>query len=98
MPDYLARVEQHYQNLFELPVLFYVLQLALYASGSVTAVQLVLAWGFVATRLLHTVIHTTVNRLRWRMLVFSAGALLLMVSWGVFLAHLLSGPALVSGM
>ncbi len=54
-------------------MLFYVLQLALYASGPVTAVQLALAWGFVATRLLHTVIHTTVNRLRWRMLVFSAG-------------------------
>ena len=89
VPEYLARVEQNYINLFELPVLFYVLMLALYATSSVTPLQLWLAWGFVASRVLHTLVHTTVNRLRWRMLAFSGGALLLLVMWALFVAHLL---------
>ncbi len=90
VPDYLARVEQNYTNLFELPVLFYVLVLALYATASVTPAQLWLAWGFVVARVLHTLVHTTVNRLRWRMRIFSAGALLLIAAWALFVLRLVA--------
>ncbi len=90
VPDYLARVEQNYTNLFELPVLFYVLVLALYAADSVTPAQLWLAWGFLASRVLHTLVHTTVNRLRWRMRIFSAGALLLIAAWALFVLRLVA--------
>ena len=90
VPARLARVEQNYLNLLELPLLFYVLGLALYMTGSVDPVQLILAWLFVASRVLHSLIHTTVNRLRWRMLAFSGGALLLLFMWVLFVAHLLA--------
>ena len=97
VPEYLARVEQNYLNLFELPVLFYALVLALYATASVTPLQLGLAWGFVLTRVMHSLIHATVNRLRWRMWVFSAGALLLMAAWALFVLHLGSTGAPPAG-
>jgi hypothetical protein len=88
-PDALTRVDQHFTNLFELPVLFYALVLVLYVTASVTPLQLALAWAFVLTRVLHALIHTTVNRLRARMLAFLAGALLLMLGWGRCLMGLL---------
>ncbi len=91
VPEYLARVEQNYTNLFELPVLFYVLVLTLYATASVTPSQIWLAWGFVVARVLHTLVHTTVNRLRWRMRIFSAGALLLIAAWALFVLRLVAG-------
>jgi hypothetical protein len=89
LPRRLIQLEQHYQNLFELPVLYYVLGIVLFASGTATPLQVVLAWSFVALRLFHTVVHTTVNRLRWRMLSFSAGALVLMIAWACFVWTLL---------
>ena len=64
LPDYLLRMEQNYTNLFELPVLFYLLILLLYITHEVDTLQLWLAWGFAVTRIVHTAIHTTVNRLR----------------------------------
>jgi hypothetical protein len=83
-------LEQNYCNLFELPVLFYLLTLMLYATNSVNALVLWVAWGFAATRIVHTLVHITVNRLRWRMAVFLTGALLLLAGWMVFLFRLTS--------
>ncbi|MBD3671214.1 MAG: MAPEG family protein [Gammaproteobacteria bacterium] len=79
-PESLLSVTQHYQNLFELPLLFYVLCLALYATGLVDALNLGLAWAFVIGRLLHAYIHIVKNRLLWRrnIFLFSSGLLLLM--------------------
>jgi hypothetical protein len=90
VPEYLQKLEQNYCNLFELPVLFYLLTLMLYATNSVNALVLWVAWGFAATRIVHTLVHITVNRLRWRMAVFLTGALLLLAGWMVFLFRLTS--------
>lgn len=78
----------NYSNLFELPVLFYVLAILLYASGSVTVVQLVLAWAFVLTRIVHSTIHLTHNRVRYRFLAFAVGAFILMAMWLMFIIQL----------
>lgn len=88
-PRRLLQLEQHYQNLYEVPLLFYVWAIALYVTGAVTPVQLGLAWGFVATRLWHTWVHTRSNHLRWRLLSFSGGVLLLMIGWLLLLMRLL---------
>jgi hypothetical protein len=84
VPDYLLRVEQNYSNLLELPLLFYLLILMLYATRTVDELQLWLAWCHAGTRIVHTAIHTTGNRLRWRMLSFISGALLLLGGWLFF--------------
>lgn len=81
VPEYVARVEQNYSNQLELPMLFYALALMLYVTGSVNTPQLTLAWAFIATRVAHAAIHITVNRLRWRMIAFVSGAVILLSSW-----------------
>jgi hypothetical protein len=73
------------------PILFYLLIVLLYTTHRVDTLHLGLAWGFAATRIAHTLIHTTVNRLRWRMSVFVIGALLLLAGWLAFVARLISG-------
>src|SRR5690606_39878799 len=49
----------NFANLFELPVLFYVLCLALLATGRVSEGFLSAAWAFVALRALHSLVHVT---------------------------------------
>lgn len=81
LPDYLAKVTNHYENLFELPVLFYVVCLALYAGNKADVTYIGLAWLFVVIRYAHAYIHTTYNNLRHRRLVFLCGSLVLALMW-----------------
>lgn len=76
-----ASASDNFQNLLELPVLFYVLVLALYVTQRVDAVFLALAWAFVAMRAVHTLVHVGYNRVMHRFLVYIAGALLLWGAW-----------------
>lgn len=93
LPRHLAQLEQHFQNLFELPVLFYLLAVATYATDTVTQLQLWLAWAFVFSRVLHSWEHVRHNRLRRRMSVFVVGAVVLMAAWAAFVYALLTDAA-----
>ena len=76
----------NFRNLLELPVLFYVLCLFLYVTKSVDVVYLVAAWIFVALRVVHSVIHCTVNIVMSRFIVYFVSALAL---WFMLLRVLL---------
>lgn len=80
-PDYLVRVSQHYENLFELPVLFYVVSLLIFITNKTDQVYLVLAIFFVVIRYIHAVIHITYNNLIHRRNAFLMGALVLFIIW-----------------
>jgi len=84
VPDYLAKVSQNYDNLLELPILFYVVAGLLYATKQVESAQLVLAWLFVGSRSIHSYIHTTSNNVRYRMRAFLAGGVVLIGMWLLF--------------
>ena len=71
----------NFQNLFELPVVFYVLCLLLYVTGNVAMMDLILAWTFVAGRAIHSAVHTTFNDVRFRFLSYLLSALAL---WALF--------------
>ncbi|WP_319381816.1 MAPEG family protein [Thiomicrorhabdus sp.] len=90
-PSYLTQTEQHYQNLFELPVLFYLLILTLVVTGSADALQLCLAWCFVVIRILHAIIHIGTNRLVWRRNAFLCGVAVLLIAWLDLIGKLLMG-------
>jgi hypothetical protein len=75
-------------NLFEVPVLFYVLCLALYVTNKVTLLQLVLAWVFVAARCLHSYIHCTYNKVMQRFRAYLAGFAVLLAMWVTFAIQL----------
>ncbi len=62
LPDPLIEAEQHYQNLFELPVLYYAgLLLALHLGLGGWGLLLP-AWAFVLSRVAHTTIHLWFNQ------------------------------------
>ena len=65
------------KNLFELPVLFYALCLVLYVTETVDMTYLVAAWAFLGFRVLHSIVHCTVNIVMLRFYLYAAGALAL---------------------
>ena len=75
------------RNLFEVPVLFYLLCIALVLNGGSTPGFVTAAWAYVALRSLHSLIHVTYNRVMHRFLVYVASTLLLFAMWGAFLAR-----------
>ena len=52
-PDRLRSARQQYQNMFEIPILFYLLCLLNIFFNHYTQFDIVLAWGFVFFRVLH---------------------------------------------
>lgn len=81
IPDYLAKVSNHYANLFEMPVLFYAVCAFIYTSHHLDALDLALAWCFVAARYAHAYIHTTSNQLKHRRRAFFFGAMAVAAMW-----------------
>lgn len=69
------------ENQFELPVLFHAACLALSVAGAIGTLAVALAWAFVASRVVHTIIHVTSNRIRFRQPAFLAGFVLLGGMW-----------------
>ncbi|HMB43815.1 MAG TPA: MAPEG family protein [Luteimonas sp.] len=86
-----SRASDNFRNLFELPVLFYVALLVLALIGQVTSITLLLAWLFVALRVLHSAIHCTYNRVVHRFYAYLAGSVALWALWGVIAFNLLAG-------
>lgn len=83
-------VANNLSNQFELPVLFYVLCLALHETNGVNYLTLALMWIFVASRYAHAWVHLTTNNLRLRSRIFFFGAVILLLSWIWFAFHLLA--------
>lgn len=78
----------HFQNLFEVPVLFYLLVVLLLVLAKVDMAYVLMAWLFVAGRLVHTVIHCSYNNVRHRFVAFLLSSLVLMGMWGRLLVQL----------
>ncbi|MDE2233919.1 MAG: MAPEG family protein [Gammaproteobacteria bacterium] len=75
---------RNFSNLFEVPVLFYVLCLTLYVTRSVSIDLLVMAWVYVALRVLHSLIHVSYNKIIHRFFVYAASCFLLLAMWILF--------------
>ena len=78
----------NFRNLFEVPVLFYLLCIALVMTGSSTPGFVVAAWAYVGLRAVHSLIHVTYNRVVHRFLVYVASTLLLFAMWAVFVTRI----------
>ena len=81
VPDATRLYNRNYMNLLELPVLFHVVCLIIFVTGTTNTLKVDLAWAFVGFRALHTVVHLTVNRVLLRLTLFSAAAFTLMILW-----------------
>src|SRR5262249_15653293 len=65
-PETLRVVARQFANLFEVPVLFYVVVLMAYVSHQVTTWLVGCAWTYVALRYAHSYVHLTSNDVRVR--------------------------------
>jgi len=79
-------------NQFELPVLFYVVCLALYVTSGANYVAVALAWLFVLARIVHAFVHLTSNDLRLRRPAFIVGFVIAGLLWLWLAVHLASAP------
>jgi len=90
-PKPTAQAAYAFSNQFELPVLFYVLTILEWVTRQAGYVFVVLAWIFVICRVLQAYVHVTSNVVRWRSAFYSAGALVLMVMWAIYMIGVLGG-------
>jgi hypothetical protein len=86
-----SRASDNYQNLFELPVVFYVLCLAAMAAGHVPGWLPACAWVFVVLRLIHSAVQCTYNNVVHRLQVFLAGYFLVFAMWLGFAVSYVAG-------
>ena len=80
-PETTRKVSRHFINLFEAPTLFYAACLAGMIAGIAGPVFPTLAWGYVAARAIHAVIHLGGNRLRKRIFAYFVSWLFLVAMW-----------------
>ena len=71
----------NYSNLLESPVLFYVAILLTLILMVQDSIIVILAWTYVASRYLHSIIHISYNRVMHRFSVFIFSSFVLLAIW-----------------
>ena len=77
-PDQVQWKSHNYTHLLEQPTIFYAIILALALMGMDQPINVWLAWGYVALRIVHSLIQCTVNTVKYRFAVFSLATLCLL--------------------
>jgi len=79
----------NFKNLFELPMLFYFATLVVFVTHNVSPWVLWLSWAYVFSRIIHSLIHMTYNKVLHRFFSYIAGSALLWALWVVIALRLL---------
>ena len=85
-----AVVADNLKNLFEMPILFYTVILLAMILMIQDPLLVSLAWGFVALRTIHSLVHCTYNRVMHRFFAYLASSLVLMLMWARLAAYVLT--------
>ncbi len=88
-PEKLAVYSRHVVNLFEAPLLFYVIILTAFVTGQSGIFLLGLAWSYVALRFFHSYVHLTSNVVLIRFRIFVISMLTLSTLWVVVLTNIM---------
>ena len=80
-PDETRKLNNNYNNQFELPVLFYAILPLMLLLVKADWLQVSLAWIFVASRILHSLIHTGSNVVMQRGGAFVIGFAAIALMW-----------------
>ena len=81
LPEYLIKVTQHYENLFETPILYYLAVVLVLVLDVNNTLYVGLSWAYLFSRLAHAYIHTISNRLKHRKYSFMISSLILVFLW-----------------
>ena len=77
MPEHARSVADNYNHLHEQPTIFYALMFFIALTGGIAAGTLNLAWAYVGTRVVHSIVQSTINKVIVRFTIFAFGSLLL---------------------
>ena len=80
-PEKAVAGARHWDNLFELPTLFYAACLTAFVLDAVGRWTLLFAWGFVAARIVQSAIHMTYNNPMHRGGGFILGVVFMLALW-----------------
>ena len=81
IPDFVAKTTRNFNNLFEVPTLFYAGGAAYLALDQAGQLPIISAWIFVAARVMHSIIHLSYNNVLHRLVIFAIGNLSVLVMW-----------------
>ncbi len=77
LPSKVNNIGNNFKNLFELPVVFYVLCIYLVIEQKVDNIYVIAAYGFFALRFVHSLVHCTVNLVSIRFFAYTLSSLCL---------------------
>ncbi|MCM8856169.1 MAG: MAPEG family protein [Candidatus Thiodiazotropha sp.] len=80
-PEYLLKITQHFDNLLEIPFLFYLSILVILILQKVDIWYLSLAWLYITSRFIHAWIHMGSNHIIRRKNAFLIGYVLIFTIW-----------------
>ena len=80
-PYDLKVIQNHFENQFQVPVLFFITVLAIIQVKAESFVTVSLGTLFVLSRLLHSYIHLGRNNVIQRAFVFFSGVIILLLTW-----------------
>ncbi len=81
---------RHVTNLFESPVLFYVISLIAFVTETASTLAIILAWSYVTFRFVHSYIHLTTNTVLLRFRFFAFSVVAMVILWVTVIIGLLS--------
>lgn len=82
LPSEARRIADNYNHLHEQPTIFYALAVYCHLTGMTDSTTIMLAWGYVAIRVLHSLVQATINKVMIRFMLFAAGSVVLVVMAG----------------
>jgi hypothetical protein len=77
LPDDARQAADNYNHLMEQPTIFYAMAIIAYLAAQSNELTGAFAWGYVALRVLHSLVQVTVNVVAVRFLLFSLSTLAL---------------------
>lgn len=89
-PKEVTKRANNMNNQFETPTLFYALAILALVLKAASLPIVVLAWGFIVSRVVHAAIHTGSNQVILRFRAFFAGVICLMVMTLLLILHVVS--------
>lgn len=77
LPAHVRWKADNYNHLMEQPTVFYAVALSLAVLGQGEGINLYLAWAYVASRVIHTLVQVTINHIPTRFAIFFVSSLIL---------------------
>lgn len=84
-----VQAADNFKNLFEMPVLFYLLITMLFFLNIYRPFYLYLMWAYIVVRYIHSYIHCTYNKVLHRFYAFVSSYFILGILWAGFFVEIL---------